>query len=348
MKTAGVFTFHRAWNYGACLQAMATVEAFREIGINARIADYVNPNEQAGKHGAVAFLKNALLNKKKYAGRAFEGELCDSDTPIFNKAALDSIIDTDILVAGSDQIWNPEITGGLDDAFFLRYGKCKRKIAYGPSVGSHVYTPEEQNKLKNWLDDFHAIGVRDSFAAEQIAKCTQIPIQKVCDPTILLTREQWHEWSAMPEGIAEKPYALIYLVGGQLHKYRTVLKDYLSKIKMPVYYMQVSSLPAPGVRSIRGANLREFVGLIENAEVVITDSFHGAAFALNMGTPLLAVDNVHNPVRVRRLLSETGMTGCLLPESMKIVFETDYAEARKCLDRERASSLEWLKSNCVW
>lgn len=347
MKTAGVFTFHRAWNYGACLQAMATVEAFRAIDVNARIADYVNPYEQAGKHGAVAFLKNALLNKKKYAERAFESELCGSNHPVFDKAALNSI-DEDILVAGSDQIWNPEITGGLDDAFFLRYGKCKRKIAYGPSVGSHVYTPEEQNKLKNWLDDFHAIGVRDSFAAEQIAKCTQVPIQKVCDPTILLTREQWHEWSATPEETVEKPYALLYLVGGQLRKYRTVLNDYLPKIKTPVYYMQVSSLPAPGVRTIRGANLREFVGLIENADMVITDSFHGSAFALNMGTPLLAVDNVHNPVRVRRLLSETGMTGCLLPESMETVFETDYAEARRCLDRERVSSLEWLKSNCVW
>ena len=347
MNTACVFTFHRAWNYGACLQAMATVEAFREIGINARIADYVNPNEQAGKHGAAASLKNALLHKKKYASRAFESELCDADNPISDKAALD-LIDEDILVAGSDQIWNPEITGGLDDAFFLRYGKCRRKIAYGPSVGSHIYTPEEQDQIRAWLEDFHAIGVRDSFAAEQIAKCTKAPIQKVCDPTLLLTREQWHEWSRMPEGIVEKPYALIYLVGGQMRRYRKVLNDYLPKIKTPVYYMQVSSLPALGVRTIRGASLREFVGLVENADMVITDSFHGSAFALNMGTPLLAVDNIHNPIRVRRLLSETGMSDCLLPKRVERVLDADYGEAQKSIARERASSLEWLKSVCAW
>lgn len=57
-------------------------------------------------------------------------------------------IEADALIVGSDQVWNPFITGGIEPAFFLQFGKATRRLSLASSLGSHIYNEIEQQEIR--------------------------------------------------------------------------------------------------------------------------------------------------------------------------------------------------------
>ena len=152
-------------------------------------------------------------------------------------------VDYDLLIAGSDQIWNSEITGELDPVFLLDFGQRSKKISLATSMGSHILSDEEKEKFRAVLRQYSAISVREKFAKCQLDKLTSKKVKVLLDPTLLLNKTVWWREFARYSKYANKreKYILTYFVGGDKFKYRKQISEYSNKMHLPVWTIQFSN-----------------------------------------------------------------------------------------------------------
>lgn len=319
MKKALLVTYHNSYSYGACLQALATLRLVETRGYEASFVNYHNPHEESilgssawsvfrrhvKQKGASALsprnmrrvlgtAKRNMLGYKRYLREGFadfHASLPKMPKEPCNAAFLDEI-ETDLLLLGSDQMWNASISGGIDPIFLLDFGKAKRRISLATSMGNHCIEEEERSLFIRCLTEFDAISVREEFAREQLA---QIGIEStVClDPTLLIDGEQWRSLGSRPKEVANnEQFLLLFSLTDKSPERIKACTEYANRIGVPVYRIANNRITNPGVtKTLRGVTPEEFVWLIDHAAFVCTDSFHGTAFALNLKTPFVVFPN---------------------------------------------------------
>lgn len=357
----GVITFHRAkQSYGAYLQAYATVTYLREQGHDVEIVNYVNQYEQRQIKDSQKSLKEKVLMrlnwfirmflfggiKSPYVRSAYFDRLYGSMTPLIRSDAMLDTLQYDVLLAGSDQIWNPDITDGVDRAFLLDFGTAKKRISYASSIGSHYLTESEKIVYRDALSRFSAISVRESFAKEELSKVTDAPIEVVLDPTLLLTKEEWLRSLCISNATKEKnSYILTYFVGANIETYWSDIAPYVAAFNLPVYNIQSHAHRSTHTdKALYGMEIAEMLRYINNAAVVITDSFHGTAFSINFGRQFISVPNRKNPLRVQNLLNVLRLQHQMMPsveEARKVI---EYPLVNERLAALREASCTWLNN----
>ena len=351
----GILTFHRSDSYGATLQSYAMLKALEALGCDAEFIDYVNPYEQQKHKPRSKGLKRILKNIKwKISSRLFRTEshlkrAFGNSSELYGnhitgrKYVSHEDLDTieyDILLSASDQIWNPFITNGIDDAYLLAHGKAKSRISYASSMGSHILTEEEKPVYKKCLDAFDSISVREQFAKDELSKLTDKTIDVVCDPTMLLDREDWIAFSDKAAPLQEGKYAIGFFVGGYPPENMKCVTQAKKLYGVPVYCIQKNGRRRkPFDKCIPGVTVPEFVRYLRDAEYVITDSFHGAVLALILGRPLFPLINRSNPVRVTELMRSLG-----LEDSLNSSEPVDCKNVNAKLEEMREHGREWLKT----
>lgn len=208
---AGLVTFYHIHHYGALLQAAATERAVESLGGECEIIDYyVNQNNAlfrrpTGVGSAAADAHTAMhyaALKRRYD--RFEQFSADhlhiSAQHYENRWALaGASLPYDVLLSGSDQIWNPTIfpDGRFDPVFFGAFSSL-RKIAYAPSFGiSHI--PERmEEELQSYLKSFSHLSVRERQGQTIIRDLTGQTVPVVLDPTLLLTGQEWSAMAIRP------------------------------------------------------------------------------------------------------------------------------------------------------
>lgn len=356
MKKIGIVTFHRSTSFGACLQAFATYKFLQKKGFEPEMVDYVNKEEQKFKSlmykengrlsGYITSLaKNVLLKKRYYAEKSFghpEKYYKMSGKTTSNKKDLESL-EYDVLVSASDQIWSSAITHGLDDVYLLQFGKAKRRISIASSMGSTKLTSEEHEVFKKAFQTFHAISVREPYAAEQLTNDTDKSIKILMDPTFLLGKQDWEEMLIFKSKYkhTNEKYILTFFVAPQPN-YRERVQEYAKKFNLKVWSIQPTAKDRVGSdRIFAGVQIEDFVAMVKNASLVITDSFHGTALSLNMNTNFVSFKNVGNPVRVEALLKSLQIEERIdmLPENYSKV---NYSEVNTKLAHLRKDSQDWI------
>ena len=353
----GIVTIHTDFNYGAVLQAVATQKFLESQGYDAEIIDYENAAiasqskiayKQDGKLKgyAITFLRNTLW------GRYFFYKEAVRDLDIYrikSRAKYKSIEELekssyDVLIAGSDQIWNPAISRGIDPVFLLGFGKEAKRVSIATSMGSHTLNDAEKKVFIDALSDFSNISVREEFARDQLQPLVNKNIKVVLDPTLLLSKEIWWDFLGSKSKYAtpKEKYILTYFVGGDKSKYRPMVAEYANQLGLPVWTIQYSNYTwKESSKKILGASIVDFVALIANAELVITDSFHGVAFSVNMGTDFVAATNTANPVRVKEFLEKVGLEN-RIDMKAKEYSHIKYDSAIAKLETIRNESKEWI------
>lgn len=246
-----LLTFHMTWSYGACLQAFATLEALKNVGCKAEILNFINPHERKGnetpfqlikegdfKAGFIAAAKNIIFQRAKLHARAFEKfhSRLPRTERAYTSCAQMADIEADALIVGSDQVWNPFITGGIEPAFFLQFGKATRRLSLASSLGSHTYNEIEQQEIREYLNKFDAISVREAHAVEQIAPLTDKPVFRCLDPTLLLDREYWRAFSQKPEGFkGNERYILVFNLASRTDKEMELWKRFSIDSGLPLW-----------------------------------------------------------------------------------------------------------------
>jgi hypothetical protein len=102
-----------------------------------------------------------------------------------------------------------------------------------------------------------------------------------------------------------------------------------------------------GTRVITEIEPTKWLSLIDNAKMVITDSYHGMMFSIVYNKPFYVyTPNRYNVVRIVDALEIFGLEDRKLTNvfSVKdISFDLDYSSTNKVLDSERKRSVNYLK-----
>lgn len=305
---AGVLTFHRASNYGTALQAYATVKALQKLGVEAEIIDYrpeyieatLRERNMRDAHNIKA-VASIMLNRAIYGSQIkekivrfqqFINAMSVSETVCMTVAEVQKAAEAyDILVSGSDQLWNSQITG-KDMMYFLPFSH-PRKISYASSFGVETLSEERKAEILPYLRDFVAISAREKTACQLLSGMLQgnnaagLTINRVVDPTLLLEKGEWLLERELQAKLPRNGYILTYyMIETPLLR---VITDRLKReTGMPVVNIKPSKrqmLLHEGI-NMMWAGPREFLSCYAGAKYVVTNSFHGTAFAINFDIPM--------------------------------------------------------------
>lgn len=356
----GLVTFFKSYNYGAWLQAYATQKYLASQGYDVEIIDYTNDYEGSRVKASykesdrfigyfTSFLKSVLFGKVHYYNKGFKRHI--SNTYNLSKKEYKNVselsnVDYDVLAVGSDQVWNPTITNGLDKVFLLQFGNAKKRISIASSLGSKTLPDIEKRQLVVALKNFAAISVREEFARDYLEHDLNKEIKVLADPTFLLTKDQWIENVASKSKYygSHSKYILTYFVSNEKRKKENIelVEDYSKQLDVPVWAIQFSTYFSDGVdKKIVGASIYDFIALLLGAELVITDSFHGAALSINLNKNFIAVVNAENPVRTQNMLSKVGLTERMNLKSNQYV-DIDYNLVNEKVAKIREDSQRWI------
>ena len=358
----GIATIHHAkFSYGACLQAVAMCRVCEKFANTVEIINYENKYEQNElKYKGKTFVQKIKQILNYYARFYLFGMW---KNPYRDPKKLDSLygcvtskyhsvdemknLKYDLLVCGSDQIWNPEIMGEFDPFFMLDFGVAGRRISYAASMGSYVPSNTEKKQLQYYLRKFDSISVREIHAKDQLQSLTDNEIKVVVDPTLLLTGNEWRKIFSPPanhEKNANSRYILCFFVWNGISSYIDDVRRYADALNLPIWNIQSHSRKVRGVdRVIQVPSVQEFLELIDSAELIITNSFHGIAFSINYKKNFVPLLNKKNPARVQNLLSELELSNLIEIEPEKCMSCINYDKVQPLLDRLREDSLQWLK-----
>ena len=307
----GILTIHDSPNYGACLQCYALWKYLTDQGYDCEVIDLHRPGAHADyipsqRYTRCRPVQEGKLRKLKKTIKAFfkknppiiKHYSDDSERKFKDFNALlklskpyrsvDELYqnppDYDIYIAGSDQLWNPAQPYCLEP-YFLTFvdGMFKKKVSFSTSIGITELTILEKNKFKTWLSDFSAISVREKQAKQLLESFIGREVHQVLDPTFLLTSSSWRTLAKEPE--LQDSYILYYA----LHLDMNLLNycQRLSEESGSRLYVLNQTQPDPiddSYIAVKDAGPREFIGYIANAQLVITDSFHGTVFSIIMGS----------------------------------------------------------------
>ena len=206
----------------------------------------------------------------------------------------------DAFITGSDQVWNPI---WYFPPFFLDFVPANMpKLSYAASIGQSQLPAAIRQRYQAHLKDFIGVSVREEDAVTLLGG----KAQWVLDPTMLLTKEQWLEVTE-PSPI-EAPYAFCYFLGNDLEM-RNAAAAY-AKAKG----LTLVTIPnATGLRHSNDENFGQirlpdpspeaFLGLIQKADMIFTDSFHATVFSLIFGRQFATFPRVgHGSSRITTLL----------------------------------------------
>ena len=370
----GILTFHNAHNYGAALQAYALKMCIQKMGHDVTIVNYRNPKieEQYPKQLRPKFTKK-ILNPKNwkqfvydtirgiYGQKAWSRQWTAFDQFITEKLLdndnrLISINDferlhKDIYILGSDQIWSSFLTGTLDPVYFGKFKKKEKVISYAASLANGKIAENEEKTFVDWVKNIDTISVREEKLADQLRKLTGREIVTVVDPTLLLKADDYEKISRterkLPDGKlpTEEKYVFAYFVVEE-KAVEECAKKVAGKLGLQLIELHYYHMPEIGAANqFADFGPGDFLTYIKNAEIVITNSFHGTVFSIIYGRPFYSVYKKNG--RVDNLLEFLQIPEKHVSSADEIdeITEIHYEDVHKRLAEYRESSLQFLREN---
>lgn len=361
----GLFTIYQVPNYGSVLQTYATQCVLEQQGHVCSIINYIYPNEWHWSQGArrpnriktlirkfIPSKKTTVLNdfRKKYLKLTREYANLD-------ELSNESWKNIDAFVVGSDQVWNPRFLRG-DKAFMLSFAPTnKSRYSIASSFATDSLPTELRRKYEKELSQFKAISVREVNGVDIIQKELSIvrPVEVILDPTLLLSKKDWMSLIPRSKFIKQRPYILFYMWAYAFEPrpyIYEVVKHYKQKMNCEVIALEgfTSSNRAHGLdmQKADASTISEFIDLFANADLVVTSSFHGTAFALNFGCPLISIvpDNAGDD-RQTTLLKSVGAESSVVTIGTDIHSINPYYNSSVLtnLDNIRQKNLTWIRKN---
>lgn len=329
MKRTGILTYHYPINYGAVLQTYALYKYLeKDNNLDPKIINYVSERAKGDKlftkpnslkdifHNILVLLFTPLLLSKKNKFKKFIFSNFKFTQRYNNTNEID-FNDFDIVITGSDQVFNPFNPDNL--AYFQPFKKqaWQIKVAFSPSFGINEFSRELEAKISTYIKDFDYISCREKKGAEFISKIRNQSILNTIDPVFLLEQQDWGKiCHPIPK---HKKYILIYDLNGKYNlikiaKQINTDKDIIIISTDPLAKIKYRNLNINKI--IINAGIEDFVSYIKYADTIITDSFHGTAMSIifrkNFYT-YIALQNVSN--RIYSLLEQLDLSNRIITES---------------------------------
>lgn len=369
MKNIGIITFHNSYNCGSMLETYAMQTIIEKRGGNPRIINFSNEGQQnlysvfSKPKNLKDLIKNILIirARKKVEFNNFSYEKFKNEnfklTEKYSK--MEEIQENfDVVVAGSDQIWNITIEDG-DKAYFLPWVKNAKKVAYAPSFGSknilkYAQNPEDYKKM---INDFDCVSIREKNGKKWIYELCQKDVKVLLDPTLLLDRKDY-------EKIEEKKYKVdgeyIFFYCPSFNRdISKFVKKISNKYNLKVitwstksyYYKLIKNF---GFELVPYESPSLYLNLIKNARLVITTSYHGTIFSTIYKKDFITVKNdgmYGDDDRVITLLEQLNMEDYLIPydfdEKYDYLGKVDYSNYDEKLRKLKDESIEYIDEHII-
>lgn len=378
-KRVGLAIVTYTVNYGTYLQAFATQTTVRMLGYETKILNIdsvISDVSAARKRYFIRQLLNfaevksyaatvkAIINRKvnpryreyyshraacfkKFHDRYFEfGPVCESWDGLSKYCR-----DFSSILVGSDQLWRPaNIAGNFYTLNFVP--KEVNKVSYATSFGLNTIRDNQKEIATAFLNRIQHLSCREESGVQIIRNLTGREAQLVCDPTLLLPREEWERYVS-PEPIVDGDYILTYLLSDNREH-----RNYVKKLAAMTHCKVVGILHGSGYVHGDEKNVDvapkdigpfEFLNLVKNAKFMCTDSFHGCVFATIFERDFYAFkrfsdkDKMSTNSRVTNLLSRLQLMDRLIDDFSQVNLNAiDYVRVNSLVREFRESSRAYL------
>lgn len=388
MKKVGIVSCYFKDNYGSMLQAYATKKILDKNEIpNETINIKYNKDFKNGKRKYYLsqitnfkFIKNKLgmvklkidkkLNKQlgkniairtqKYKEFRKEFNLSRSNNTFKDLTNQAKELYSDVIV-GSDQLWLP--VNVVADYYTLNWVPDEiNKISYSTSFGFSSIPNKYVELYRNFLNRINYLSTREESGVQIIKDIVARDAKLVCDPTILLTKDEWHEESSKERKYDEK-YILCYFLGNNIEH-----RKFAERLRKKTGYKIVSLNHADEYVKYSDEfcdyapfdiGPREWISLIENAEYVCTDSFHGTVFSILFNKMFFDFRRHNNKSkvstnsRIDSLLDVAGISKERILVGNEdidkvLTYKIDYNKVNENINKFREDSQKWLFDSISW
>ena len=357
----GIMTFPNSVSFGATLQMYALYKTVEKLGACPEILNYQNPYMKAEHHTRAIRETSTIKKRMRLAARKaihwkqvlgfrhFEKKMhMYPDKPVDNADLLPLLGQRyDGVICGSDQVWNPQITGE-DISYFLDFcGQGTKRIAYAPSFGITELPESFRTRIAEELNRFSAISAREEEGAQILRDILGREVPLVLDPTFLLDQDDWiklEQWHPA----AEEDYILYFTVfsSRSLMDFCRELADKSTK--------KIVVVGGNALRQLRNRDKRieyawdlnpgQWLYLIHHASCVVTNSFHGTAFSIHYQKDFYVEPAPSANSRLAQIVRTSGLEDRVVgnrkadPER-----HIDYSEVYERFASLKAQSLSYLK-----
>ncbi|MCC8068600.1 MAG: polysaccharide pyruvyl transferase family protein [Ruminococcus sp.] len=324
----GLITYHNAYNFGSVLQAYATQQTLNKLGHTNEIINYQTKSQTEiyqqdirFKDGIKTFLYSLKFlpywNQRKIRRdkfRKFISTYLNVSQIIVTtyEEVKNKVPKYPILMSGSDQIWNSacgEFRHESSDAilpYFLNFGNPQKRIALSSSIGER-----DLNYIKNfskYLKEFDFLSSREPLGCKYISEVSQKDVTLVSDPTWFLTKDEWDILKINKN--TKKPFIFIYTIGFWNKPFKSIIEPVIELARRnnwdiinvsPVFCIDIKGIKCP-----QDVGPLDFLYYIKNAELVISNTFHGTIFPALFERPFISY-NAYLGSRQQQILNLIGL-----------------------------------------
>lgn len=342
-------------NYGNRLQMYATQQVYKALGYDSEIIKYklAAPKDPfiirlkvwlhfifyLRTNLSVSYQKALRIYKFKKHAKIHYNETRDYINPL----ALENSYHEkySFLSVGSDQIWGWFIHPIADFAF-LKFAPKAKRIAFSPSFGNSTLNQKYREVFTDGLEGFIDLSVREKSGAKLIHDLTKKKATILCDPTMCISTEEWLKFAAPHKKKPKGKYILTYFLGEQTQK----VLDLLSTLSADFEIVNLNSFHASKYYAV---NPSEWVDYINDAELFLTDSFHGVVFSLILQTPFAVYkreggESMHT--RITHILARFNMEDRYeIADVSADLFTMNFSEAAKVIEAEKSKVFTFLNKS---
>ncbi|MCQ2584353.1 MAG: polysaccharide pyruvyl transferase family protein [Treponema sp.] len=347
-------------NYGSALQSWALSQAINKVpNCKSMLIDYcpdvlknldpLNPfanmwdKDEESRRMCELTLPAIRENYKKFDKfykTRFDKTKNKYTSENFNNVMVENNIDG--FVCGSDTIFCIDEFKGFDDGYYANYPCMKNgySVAYAASFGDAHFNDDTYRILNDRLNNFKAIGLRENAMVDYVRNNVSIPVEKVIDPTLLLTSK---EYDVLAEDrLIKEKYVLLYA-----RRYNKKMEEYADKIAeengWKVVEISLRATNADRHQMFYEAGVEEFLSLVKNAEVVVTNSFHGAIFSVQYKRPFYVFSREQCDSKIDEVLQLFGLRDRLMINGEEnIESNINWDDVHKRIDEARNQAFNFL------
>lgn len=372
MKKVAIVNRTNLKNYGSVLQVYALCEAVRNLGNEAEViweAGNLSTNYDFRPNKIVKtglkLLAHPQLMKSTFSNIQYVQQHVISEVTIrlfddfvkshirrsfypskmMNKRNVGKWYDK--FICGSDQIWCTT-TLYVDPLMYLRFAPKEKRIAYAPSLGRDYIPNYNKREMKKYILDILAVSVRESMGQKLIWELTGRDVPVVLDPTLLVEKKCWDSVKAPSN--ADSDYILCYFLSTPTEKTQLKLLEHMRRLKKPVIALNSRLEYLEGCVDVvyPDCGPQEFVSFIENANCVMTDSYHGMLFSIIYHKQFWSIEREYGEFdqssRQLSVLDMLGLQSRYCRDSDELIQERiDYTTVEQILLTEREKSLNFLR-----
>ena len=383
-KKVGIVSCYFKHNYGSMLQAYATQKVLdnmeipnETINIDENI-DFANGKKKyyMSQITNIPFIKSKLgmvklkLDKKINKNLGNNIQIRDTKYKEFEKnfkltkpyktykELSEQCVNYSDVIVGSDQLWLP--VNVVADYYTLNWVPDNvNKVSYATSFGVSTVPDKYKNDYKKFLNRINCLSTREEAGIKLVEQLSDNKATLVCDPTLLLNKEEWMDIQK-EEPIIKEKYILCYFLGKNIEhrKFAERLKEKtgckIVSLNHADEYVKYSDKFCDYAPYDIGP--AEWINLIRNAEYVCTDSFHGTVFSLINNAKFFTFERYSNKnskvstnSRIYSLLGIVDLKERILSgvENVDdaIKMQIDFKDVNEKIENFREKSKEFLKES---